>query len=177
MSFTVMSWYHWPLYSRAWNRKLARTISPADHRHRALLPSRVHTKVLPYLSPHSCRVIIHLFNWPPSAFWLATCWGSPCLITLKIDFIIYISASACLWMARTVAAHLRGTDAKVRQEKAGWKWIPLGVKFLKVSRKELSVFAPRRKVFRKIRKVFESFSGVLWINGIFAWNRTGNVQR
>ena len=52
-------------------------------------------------------------------------------------------------------------DAKVRQEKAGWKRIPTGVKFLKVSRKELSVFAPRRKVFRKIRKVFESFSGVL----------------
>lgn len=51
--------------------------------------------------------------------------------------------------------------AKVRQEKAGWKRIPTGVKFLKVSRKELSVFAPRRKVFRKIRKVFESFSGVL----------------
>ena len=64
-------------------------------------------------------------------------------------------------MARTVAAHLRGTDAKVRQEKAGWKRIPTGVKFLGVSRKVMTVFATRRKVFEKIRKVFESFSGVL----------------
>ena len=53
------------------------------------------------------------------------------------------------------------SNAKVRHKKTEWKQIPLGVKFLGVSRKVMTVFATRRKVFEKIRKVFESFSGVL----------------